>query len=174
MLKRRGIVLLAGTIASVSFTGRQAMAQRIGMSPESRVPAIAVGFRNFQTAEDCKRSRVEVLGQLMTGVLGVWIGGLGAYIVVDRLDKSGREVKGDAGYSPNANTAYAIGSWAGSTVLTYLGGPRGCGSLGRTAIGTGIPSAFLLLGRHEPYLPLLGVVLYAPLQAAGGTLMFPK
>ena len=111
-------------------------------------------------------------GQIAGGFLGASVLGLAAWSVLDDPEGSDRRVKGDAGYTPNANTAYAIGSFVGSTILVYLIG-RGDGSHSpvlSTAIGSGLVSIPLLLGRNEPYLPLLGVVLAAPLQAIGATI----
>ena len=124
---------------------------------------------------DCKRRNLDVVLRTAGGILGAWAGGMGAWSVIDDPEAPDRKVKGDAGYQPNANTAYALGSWIGSTAGVYGVGrllTPGCGSLGRTAIGTGAVSLILLLGREEPYLPLLGVVIGAPLQAIGGALMF--
>ena len=54
----------------------------------------------------------------------------------------------------------------------HLGGRKyaPCGSRAGAAIGDGIQSAVLLLGRDEHYLPLFGVVLGAPAQAIGATI----
>ena len=109
---------------------------------------------------------------IVAGTIGAWLAGLVAFKAFDDPGGSDRRVKGDAGYMPNANTAYAIGSWVGSTLTVHLAGRKygSCGSLARAAIGAGIPSAVLLLGRNEPYLPLFGVVLGAPAQAIGATI----
>ena len=128
-------------------------------------------------ADDCKRSKADFMGQWATGVLGAWIGGIVAYAVVDKLDPSEPRYRGDGTYKPNANTAFAIGSWVGSTALIVRAGRRagrrGCGSFGGAALGAAVPTVVLLLGRHEPLLPLLGALYIAPLQGLGGTLTFP-
>jgi len=113
-----------------------------------------------------------VTRSIVAGTIGAWLAGLVAFKAFDDPGGSDRRVKGDAGYTPNANTAYAIGSWVGSTLTVHLAGRKygSCGSLARAAIGAGIPSAVLLLGRNEPYLPLFGVVLGAPAQAIGATI----
>lgn len=154
---------------------REASGQQIGVStPVSRTVSLSAVNRLQPTAAECKRSKLDFLGQTATGILGSWIVGIGAYAAVEKLDPSGKKVDGDWGYKPNANTAYAIGSWVGSTALVYIAGRRGCGSLGRTAVGTGIPSVVLLLGRDVGALPLFGSLLIAPLQGIGGALMFPR
>ena len=173
------IPALALAIAGVCLFTNGGQAQRLGVSA-AKMDATFVGHvpRAQAAAASCKRSSLDILGQLATGVLGAWAGGFGAYRSVDAIDPSEGKVDGDAGYKPNANTAWAIGSWVGSTAMIFVAGRRAgrkaCGSLGRTALGTGIPSALLLLGRDEGYLPLLGVLFGAPLQAIGGTLTFPK
>jgi len=169
------IVWLAMAIASAPLLVRQANAQQIHASAASNRPAFLVAVPHTQAATlSCKRSGGRIVGQLASGVIGAWIGGIVPFAMIDDPLAPDRRVKGDNGYQPNANTAFAIGSWVGSTLGTFLAGPRGCGSFARTALGTGIPSAVLLLGRDEPYLPLIGVVLIAPLQAIGGTLMYTK
>lgn len=169
------IVLLAVTIASVPLMVRQADAQQIRASAASNRLAFSVAVPHTQAAaRSCKRSGARIVGQLALGVIGAWIGGIVPFAAIDDVNAPDRRVKGDEAYQPNANTAFAIGSWVGSTLGTFLAGPQGCGSFGRTALGTGIPSVVLLLGRDDPYLPLIGVVLIAPLQAIGGTLMYPK
>jgi hypothetical protein len=170
---------LSLAIAGVYLFANEAHAQRLGVSTAQMESAFVIDAPPTQAAAtSCKRSNVDVLGQLATGVIGAWVGGLGAYLAVDAIDPSETKVDGDAGYKPNANTAWALGSWAGSTTLIFLAGRRAgrraCGSFSRTALGTGIPSVVLLLGRDEGYLPLLGVLFGAPLQAIGGTLTFPK
>jgi hypothetical protein len=44
------------------------------------------------------------------------------------------------------------------------------GSFGATLLGAAVASIPTALGRHEPYLPLLGIVIGAPLQAIGATI----
>lgn len=173
------IVWLGLVSAGISFFARVGSAQQLGLSTPKMGSAFMVNGPHAQSdAISCKRLKVDLMGQFATGVLGAWIGGGAAYAAVYELDPSEMRVRGDAGYKPNANTAFAIGSWAGSTALVFVSGRRAgrraCGSLGRTALGTGIPSVILLLGRHEGYLPLLGGLFIAPLQALGGTLMFPR
>jgi len=114
---------------------------------------------------------VQGTAQVAAGVAGAWLVGMAAWSAIDDPMAPDRKVKGDAGYQPNANTAYAIGSWVGSTLAVYAVGKAfdgHTGSLGGTAIGTGIVSVFLLLGREEPYLPLIGLAIGAPLQALAG------
>jgi hypothetical protein len=113
-----------------------------------------------------------ITGQIIGGTLAAAGGGFMAWAVYDHPNGPDRRVKGDAGYTPNANTAYALGSFASAVVATHLIG-RIDGSRGNllgTAIGAAIPTIPLLLGRDEPYLPLLGIVFAAPAQAIGGML----
>ena len=108
----------------------------------------------------------------MAGVLGAWVGGMTAWSALDDPTGPGRKVKGDAGYTPNANTAFAIGSWLGSATGAWLAGssPMSCGNFARAAGYSLAPSALLFFGREEPYLPLMGVVFAAPFQALAATL----
>jgi hypothetical protein len=121
-------------------------------------------------------TRLRIAAQLVGGVAGATVPGLAAWSLLDDPAGPGRRVKGDAGYTPNANTAYAIASFVGSTLAVYTIG-RGDGSRGSllaTAAGAGLASGVLLLGRHEPYLPLLGLVFAAPLQAIGATVGYQQ
>jgi hypothetical protein len=125
----------------------------------------------------CQRDPVDVVLQLVAGYAGGVVGGMGVWSAIDDPEAPDRKVKGDAGYQPNANTGYAIGSWVGSTVAVFGAGrllkPR-CGSLKSTAIGTGSVSLLLLFGREEPYLPIIGVIFGAPLQALAGVATFHR
>ena len=113
-----------------------------------------------------------ITGQIITGSLAAAGGGFLAWATYDHPNGPDRRVKGDAGYTPNANTAYALGSFAGAVAATHLVG-RIDGSRGNllgTAIGAAIPTIPLLFARHDPYLPIYGVILAAPAQALGGML----
>jgi hypothetical protein len=81
-----------------------------------------------------------------------------------------RRVRGDEGYTPNANIAYAIGSFVGSTVAVQLiGQTDGSRSpIWSTALGAGLGSIPGFLSRDEPFLPLLGSVFFSPLQGGLG------
>jgi hypothetical protein len=131
----------------------------------SRVPRPAIHL------PPTRASTRRIAGQIGGSLLAAAIVGWTAWAVVDNPEGSDRRVKGDQGYTPNANTAYAIGSFVGSTVAAYwIGrGDGSRGSLAATALGAAIPSVALAVGRHEPYLPVFGVVFGAPLQAVGGT-----
>jgi hypothetical protein len=110
-------------------------------------------------------------GQVVGGALAAAALGFGLWTLVDDPEGSDRKVKGDAGYTPNANTAYAIGSFVGAVAAVQLIG-QGDGSrssIARTAIGASIATIPMLFMREEPYLPILGILFGAPLQAAGAT-----
>jgi hypothetical protein len=112
----------------------------------------------------------QMFGQVLGGTFGAIVVGIVAYRLLDTA--ANHKVKGDDGYSPNANTAYALGSFVGSTALVHLIG-MGDGSrspLWATAIGTAVVTAPLLADRDDPYLPLVGSFLGAPLQAVAGTI----
>ena len=113
-----------------------------------------------------------IAAQIVGSALAAGAVGFAAWTVFDNPEGSDRRVKGDAGYTPNANTAFAVGSFVGSAVAAYAIG-RGDGSRGSlitTALGAAIATVPIALGRDEPYLPLIGIVLGAPLQAIGATL----
>lgn len=123
----------------------------------------------------CQRTGGDRFRQFAVGIVGAWAVGLVAFKTLDDPHGPGRKVKGDAGYTPNANTAYALGSWLGSAGGAYLAGRnRSCGSFKKTLLLTGIPSVPLLLLRDEPYLPVIGVILGAPAQSLVSTLAYPK
>lgn len=123
----------------------------------------------------CQRQSGERLRQFAIGLAGAWAVGLVAFKTLDDPNGPGHKVKGDAGYTPNANTACALGSWLGSAGGAYLAGKhRSCGSFKKTLLFTGIPTLPLLLLRDEPYLPLIGVVLGAPAQALVSTAAYSK
>lgn len=123
-----------------------------------------------QPAPACRRSTARAVGQFAAGVLGAWIGGVVPYQMLDDIDAPSRRVKGDAGYQRNANVAFALGSWVGSAAMVALTRSPGCGSMQSAMFGAAIPSALLLAGYDEPYLPVLGVFLGAPAQSLGATM----
>src|SRR5688500_15026416 len=77
---------------------------------------------HYSRQPTCKRTVAPVALQFIGGLAGAWVGGMGAWSAIDDIDAPDRKVKGDAGYQPNANTAYAIGSWVGSTLGVYATG----------------------------------------------------
>jgi hypothetical protein len=129
-----------------------------------------ISVANAQDGQSCRRSAGRIVGQSLAGLAGAWVGGVGMWTLFDRDDDPNRRVKGDAGYVPNANTAFAAGSWVGATLGVYAAGNRRrqCGRLLSTAVGALVPSIPLFFGRDEPYLPVIGVVIVAPLQSIGG------
>lgn len=153
----------AGTIVGTTGVDRMAM------------HALHLGSQGGNAPAECRRSGRQAAGQILGGLLGAWLGGLVAFRALDNPGGSDRKVKGDAGYTPNANTAYALGSWVGSAGGVFLAAsPRSCGSFTKSFVFAGIPTLPLLLGRDEPYLPVLGVVLGAPAQALVATIAYPK
>jgi hypothetical protein len=175
--KLESIGWLVGAIACVPLVATEGSAQPIGVSPPNGSPTSISALPLQVAAADCKRSRVDFVGQVATGTLGAWIGGIAAYAIAHGIDPSDPRSRGDGSYKPNANTAFAFGAWAGSTALVVRAGRRRgrrqCGSFAGTAVGAAIPTVVLLLGRHEPYLPFLGSLYIAPLLGLGGTLTFP-
>lgn len=123
-----------------------------------------------------KRSSVWRIGsQVLGATLSAAVAGTAAYALFDKpKDTPGchRGFGEGVGYCPNANTAFAIGSFLGSTAMIQLIGPGdgGRGSLAATAIGTGIPTVPLLLGRNNELTALAGIVFGAPAQGILGTL----
>ncbi|HWE44087.1 MAG TPA: hypothetical protein VG432_16410 [Gemmatimonadaceae bacterium] len=107
--------------------------------------------------------------QLAIGTLAAMAVGIAAFAYYDDPAGPGRRVKGDAGYTPNANAAFAVGSFAGATLASYLAG-RSDGSHGSflaTALGAGLGTIPVALAWNEPYAPFLGVIVGAPLQGLG-------
>lgn len=107
--------------------------------------------------------------QLAVGVLAAMAVGVAAFAYYDDPEGPGRRVKGDEGYTPKANAALAIGSFAGATLASYLVG-RSDGSHGSflaTALGAGIGTIPTALAYNEPYAPFVGVLIGAPLQGIG-------
>ncbi|MFN2563974.1 MAG: hypothetical protein ABR499_03030 [Gemmatimonadaceae bacterium] len=117
-------------------------------------------------------SNARIAAQIGGGALAAGLLGFVAWQLLDDPEGPDRRVKGDAGYTPNANSAYAAGSFVGSVLAVYLigRGDGSRGSLSATALGAGLATIPLALGRHEPYLPILGLVLGAPAQAVGATI----
>ena len=116
-------------------------------------------------------SNARIAAQIAGGAIAAALLGFAAWTILDDPEGSDRRVKGDAGYTPNANTAFAVGSFIGSTLAVYLigRGDHSRGSFAATALGAAIPTIPIALRRHEPYLPLFGIVLGAPLQAIAAT-----
>lgn len=107
--------------------------------------------------------------QLAIGTLAAMAVGIAAFAYYDDPNGPDRRVKGDAGYTPRANAAFAVGSFAGATLASYLVG-RSDGSHGSflaTALGAGIGTIPVALAWNEPYAPFLGVIIGAPLQGLG-------
>lgn len=162
----RPILLLALTLLPTA-----ASAQRAQPIALANPPAVArlVSVQAI-AAEPCHRSAWDVSRQLVFGVAGALIGGIVPFLAIDDAQSPNRRVKGDAGYQRSANVAYALGSWAGAAAGVALTGTPGCRAPAKAVIGAAIPSLLLLAGYDDPYLPVYGVVLGAPLQSIGATI----
>jgi hypothetical protein len=113
--------------------------------------------------------------RVAAGVFGGWAIGLTAYKLRDNPEGTDRQLSRGTDYSPAANTTYLVGSFLGSAGAVYLRGRRDTrGSLLGTLVGTAIASAPLVLARNEPYLPIFGFMIGAPLQSLGGAIGFGK
>jgi hypothetical protein len=113
--------------------------------------------------------------RVAAGVFAGWGIGLTAYKLRDNPEGEGRRMSRGTDYSPAANTTYLVGSFLGSAAAVYLRGRQDKqGSLLGTLVGTAIASAPLVLARNEPYLPIFGFVIGAPLQSIGGAIGFSK
>lgn len=107
--------------------------------------------------------------QLAVAALAAMAVGIAAFAHYDDPQGPDRRVKGDEGYTPKANAAFAIGSFAGATLASYFMG-RSDGSHGSflaTALGAGIGTIPDALAYNDPYAPYVGVLIGAPLQAVG-------
>jgi hypothetical protein len=146
--------------------GREESLQRL------RSSSVWTGSVSARYQERRRASNARIAAQIGGGALAAGLLGLVAWKLLDNPEGADRRVKGDAGYTPNANTAYAAGSFLGSVLAVYwLGrGDGSRGSLGATALGAGLATIPIALGRHEPYLPIIGLVLGAPAQAVGATI----
>jgi hypothetical protein len=143
-------------------------------SAQARVPS---GFARSHDVQVGPRTATRapsgrIAAQILVGAAAAAVVGFVAWSIVDDPEGPDRRVKGDAGYTPNANTAFAIGSFVGGAVASFLVGRAdgSRGSFGATLLGAAVASIPSALGRHEPYLPLLGIVIGAPLQAIGATI----
>jgi hypothetical protein len=137
-----------------------------------RSSSVWTGSASARYQERRRASNARIAAQIGGGALAAGLLGLAAWKLLDDPEGADRRVKGDAGYTPNANSAYAAGSFLGSVLAVYwLGrGDGSRGSLGATALGAGLATIPLALGRHEPYLPIIGLLLGAPAQAVGATI----
>jgi hypothetical protein len=107
-------------------------------------------------------------GEFVAGIVGGIAAGALAYRLAEGIAND-RTVKGDAGYSPAGNVGFALGATLGVATGVYLAhrAGTGAGSWSGALLGAAIPGALMLAGVHEPYMPILAVVLVLPLQAVG-------
>ena len=114
--------------------------------------------------------------QFAIGTLAAMAVGIAAFAYYDDPEGPGRRVKGDEGYTPKANAAFAIGSFAGATLASYLVG-RSDGSHGSflaTALGAGIGTIPVAIAYNDPYAPFVGVIIGAPLQGLGARIGYQR
>lgn len=113
------------------------------------------------------------LDQVLAASVSSALVGYGLFLALDNASGQDRRVKGDEGYTPNANSGYVVGSFVAATATVMWSG-RSHGQSG-TWIGSSVGGAIvavplLFLSRDEPlFLPMTLVVL-APLQALSSTI----
>jgi hypothetical protein len=177
-----GLLAIRGDSSAVAQTAAPIAAR----SPASETSTLVAGqsLRRPQSSDGWRASGISrqqvgrrgssarIAAQVVGGALAAGVLGFVAWQLVDDPEGPDRRVKGDAGYTPNANTAFAAASFVGSVAAVYaIGrGDGSRGSFGATVLGAAIATIPLALGRHQPYLPLIGLVLGAPAQAVGATL----
>ncbi len=112
-------------------------------------------------------------GELFAGVLGSWLGGYPLWSYLEER-ASDRKVKGDASYSPTANSALILGAMVGNSIGVYLIGSTADtnGSYFATLLGTTLASIPLALGINEPYFPFYALTGGALLQSVGSSIGF--
>jgi hypothetical protein len=170
-------MILAGTLLTTALTS-SGSAQPAAFSREragNNVPLARpirpfVGQERGPATPGKRAGAGRIICEIVFGAMASGIAGVAAYKAVD--DETNRIRNGDDPYSPDANTAYALGSWAGSAAMIHLIG-SGDGSsapLGATVLGTGVVGVPMLVGRRVAYLPLIGVFVAAPLQGLLGTI----
>lgn len=184
-----GTTLLAPLLLAWS---RPAGAQYLA-PPAFRTPAMAelyetTHYAGFVPTPEAQETRLAALPagdaasprtkrrQLAVGVLAAMAVGIAAFAYYDDPEGPDRRVKGDEGYTPRANAAFAIGSFAGATLASYLVGRSdgSHGSLLATALGAGIGTIPVALAYNDPYAPFVGVLLSAPLQGIGARIGYQK
>jgi hypothetical protein len=162
----------------IARVGLLVTAAAFAPAPASHAQSVSPSF-DARSEEPLVRNRAvarasggRIATQVVVGTVAAAAMGFVAWSIVDDPEGSDRRVKGDAGYTPNANTAFAVGSFVGGALTSYIigRGDGSRGSLGATLLGAAIATVPIALGRHEPYLPIIGIVLGAPLQAIGGTI----
>ena len=110
--------------------------------------------------------------QFALGSIAALVAGYGLFVAFDNPEGADRRVKGDEGFTPNANTAFVVGSYLGAAGgVSWTGRRRShrgtwAGALLGGAV-VALPVAFLT--RNEPMMPPLGFLIVAPLHALATT-----
>ncbi len=104
--------------------------------------------------------------QAVVGYMGAILIGFLAWRAFDEPAGQHSRVQQDWGYTPDAHTAFGIGSFVGATLGVWgTGRKRGAtGTLLSTAVGAAIPTVWILSKRDDPMLPFVGALFGAPLQ----------
>ena len=128
----------------------------------------SLGVSAIRSPAPERASRFLIAVQAIGGTIGAVVVGAIAYKAFD--NPADRRPNGDDPYSPKANTAYAVGSFLGSTAAVHwIGMSDGSRApLHSTAIGTGIATVPLLALRRTAIQPIIGVIVVAPLQGLFG------
>jgi hypothetical protein len=175
-LRSRALALFTVTVASLTATdldAQQMAPSRLrtvaaaDAAPPWPVSLVAIVPSDTPSTPFPSAPKSLIASQIVGGTLAAVALGFGSWYLVESVDVNGRITKGDSGFSPNANLAYAVGSWAGASTISYfLGTADGShASMRVTVLATGVATIPLFLGREEPYLPIIGIVLVAPLQS---------
>lgn len=179
-MKRAMIVAALMGTGTALLLPRGAVSQRLERAHEVQGAALPAGgvISPWSPAPSAPPQRTpasagRIATELLMGVGGAWVGGYLGYRIAERAADD-YTVKGDAGYSPAGNVGYAVGSASGSALAVYAAGCSGParGSLPATFAAAGTASLLLLLLIDDPYMPLFGFVIVAPLQAVAATAGF--
>lgn len=109
--------------------------------------------------------------QILSALVAAGLAGYGSYLLADDLSTTTR-LKGDWGYDPNANSAYAAVAFVTSTAVVMWAGRAQCpkGTLLGTFLGGAVVAGPLLAyAREGPMLLPIGALVLAPAQALAST-----